>query len=186
MEINTTTIVLAIVVGLVVIGLLAALALRLQRTKRLRDQFGPEYHRTVERLGGKRRAEEELEERMAHVEFLNIRTLSAEDINRFALQWQAIQAEFVDQPLGAVQKANQMIEEVMRARGYPVDDFEQRVSDISVDHAELVTNYRELHEIATRGQNETITTEEMRQAMVHGRELFERLVQPNAKAEHAS
>lgn len=186
MEINTTTIVLAAVVALVVIGLLAAVSMRIQRTRRLRDRFGPEYDRAVERLGDKRKAEEELEERLARVEFLNIRDLSAEEVNRFALEWQAIQAEFVDQPLGAVQKANQMIKEVMRTRGYPVDDFEQRVADISVDHPELVMNYRELRDIATRGQKEKITTEEMRQAMVSGRELFERLVRSETTAESAS
>ncbi|HSL46304.1 MAG TPA: hypothetical protein VK897_22910 [Anaerolineales bacterium] len=174
---NITTIIIVAVIALVVIGLLAMAMKRFQRTRRLKDRFGPEYDRTVDRIGDKRRAEEELEARLDHVQNLNIRALSAEEVNRFAMEWQATQTEFVDQPLGAVQKANRLIREVMSARGYPVEDFEQRTADISVDYPDVVTNYRELHDIATKGEREKISTEEMRQAMVAGRELFERLVQ---------
>jgi hypothetical protein len=180
---NPTTLILAAVILLIVGVLLAMAFTRFQRSKRLRDRFGPEYERTLDRVGDKRQAEQELEERLAHVESLSIRSLSAEEVNRFSLDWQATQAEFVDQPLAAVQKANRMIREVMSTRGYPVDDFEQRTADISVDYPELVSNYRELHAIATKGEREKITTEEMRQAMVAGRELFERLVQPETNVE---
>lgn len=180
---NTTTIIILAVVALVVIGLLAVAMKRFQRTKRLRDRFGPEYDRAVDQLGDKRRAEEELEARLEHVQNLNIRALSAEEVNRFALEWQETQTEFVDRPLGAVQKANRLIREVMNARGYPVEDFEQRTADISVDYPDVVANYHELHEIATEGEREKISTEEMRQAMVAGRELFERLVQSNTSVE---
>jgi len=184
MDTSNTTMLVVVAVLFLVIGALFALALtRFQRTKRLRDRFGPEYDRMVDRIGDKRQAEDELEARLSHVQNLNIRSLTAEEVNRFALEWQNIQAEFVDQPLAAVQKANRLIREVMGARGYPVEDFEQRVADISVDHPDLVTNYRELHEIAKKGENEKISTEEMRQAMVHGRELFEILVQPEMKEE---
>jgi hypothetical protein len=124
-----------------------------------------------------------LEARLAHVQSLDIRPLTAEEVNRFALEWKAIQAEFVDSPLAAVQKANRLIREVMGARGYPVEDFEQRAADISVDHPELVTDYRELHAIAKKGEGEKISTEEMRQAMVHGRDVFENLVQPGRTVE---
>jgi hypothetical protein len=183
---NTTMLVLVAVIFLV-IGVLGAMAFtRFQRTKRLRDRFGPEYERAVDRTGDKRQAEDELERRLAHVQNLNIRALNAEEVNRFALEWQATQAEFVDQPLAAVQKANRLIREVMSARGYPVEDFEQRTADISVDYPDLVTNYRELHEIAKKGEREKISTEEMRQAMVHGRDLFEKLVQPEAKVEETN
>lgn len=180
---NPTTLILVIGILLVVGVLLAMAFTRFQRSKRLRDRFGPEYERTLDRVGDKRQAEQELEERLAHVESLSIRSLSAEEVNRFSLDWQATQAEFVDQPLAAAQKANRMIREVMSTRGYPVDDFEQRTADISVDYPELVSNYRELHAIATKGEREKITTEEMRQAMVAGRELFERLVQPETNVE---
>jgi hypothetical protein len=180
---NTTTIVLVAVVFLVIGGLLAMAVMSFQRTRRLRERFGPEYERTMERLGDKRQAEEELEGRLSHVQNLDIRALTAEEVNRFALEWQATQTEFVDQPLAAVRKADQLIQEVMRTRGYPVDDFEQRAADISVDYPDVVINYRELHEIASRGEREKISTEEMRQAMVNGRELFERLVRADTNVE---
>jgi len=183
---NTTTIIIVAVIFLIIGGLLTMAFTRLQRTRRLRDQFGPEYDRTLDRIGDKRQAEEDLEGRLAHVQNLNIRSLTAEEVNRFALEWQATQADFVDHPLAAVQKANRMIREVMSTRGYPVDDFEQRAADISVDYPELVANYRELHAIATKGEREKISTEEMRQAMVAGRELFERLVQPETNVENVN
>lgn len=178
---NPTTLIIVAVIFLVVGGLLGMALLRLQRSRRLRDRFGPEYDHAVNRIGDKRQAEEELEGRLAHVQNLNIRSLNAEEVNRFALEWQAIQTEFVDEPLAAVQKANRLIKEVMHTRGYPVEDFEQRAADISVDYPDLVTNYRQLHAIAAKG--ETIDTEEMRQAMVHGRNLFENLIQPEKRTE---
>lgn len=180
---DTTTIIIVAVLFLVIGGVLVMALTRFQRTRRLRDRFGPEYDRTLERVGDKRRVEDELEARLAHVENLNIRALSAEEVNRFSLEWQATQTEFVDQPLASVQKADRLIQDVMRTRGYPVEDFEQRAADISVNYPDVVINYRELHEIATRGEREKISTEEMRQAMVHGRELFERLVQSQTNTE---
>jgi len=178
---NTTTLILLAVVSLVIIGLLAMAVNRFQRTRRLRDRFGPEYESTLERVGDKRQAEDELDERLAHVQSLNIRSLRAEEVNRFALEWQAIQAEFVDSPLASVQKANRLIREVMATRGYPVEDFEQRAADISVDYPDLVTHYRALHAIAQKG--EAIDTEEMRQAMIHSRDLFENLIQSDSRLE---
>jgi hypothetical protein len=177
---NMITIVIVVVGLLIVAALLMAAVRRFQRSRRLKDRFGPEYERTLDRIGDKRQAEDELDARLARVQELSIRSLTADEVNRFALDWQATQAEFVDQPLAAVQKANRLIKDVMRTRGYPVKDFEQRAADISVDYPELVTNYQELHEIAAKGEREKISTEEMRQAMVAGRELFDRLVQSQA------
>jgi hypothetical protein len=110
------------------------------------------------------------------VEALDIRPLSADEVNRFALEWQSTQTEFVDEPHASLQKADQLIREVMKARGYPVEDFEQRAADISVDYPDLVTDYRGLHMIAVKEADDEVSTEEMRQAMVHGRALFEQLV----------
>jgi hypothetical protein len=180
---NPTTLILVVVIVLILGALLGMAISRVQRTKRLKEKFGPEYDRTVDQVGDKRKAEDELEGRLEHVQKLNIRALSAEEVNRFVLEWQQTQAEFVDEPLQAVQKADRLIREVMSARGYPVDDFEQRAADISVDYPDLVTNYRELHAIAKKGDQEKLSTEEMRQAMVHGRALFESLVQPSTKEE---
>jgi hypothetical protein len=163
-------------VFLIVGGLLVMGVTRFQRSRRLRERFGPEYERLVNEAGDKQKAESELEARLAHVEALNIRPLTAEEVNRFSLEWQTTQAEFVDEPLDSVRKADRLIREVMKARGYPVEDFEQRAADISVDYPDLVTDYRGLHMIATKEVDDEVSTEEMRQAMVHGRALFEQLV----------
>ncbi|HEX9838821.1 MAG TPA: hypothetical protein VGA72_05715 [Anaerolineales bacterium] len=183
MDTNTITIVIAVVVLLFIGGLLGMTFTRRQRTKRLQERFGPEYDRTVQEVGDQRRAEDELEARLNHVKALEIRPLSAEETDRFTREWQAAQAEFVDEPLAALQKANQLIKEVMGIKGYPVDDFEQRAADISVDYPNLVIDYRELRAIATKQDDEDVTTEEMRQAMVHARALFENLVHPEAQIE---
>lgn len=173
---NTTTLILVAIALLVLGGLLAMAVRRFQRSRRLRERFGPEYERIVNETGDKQKAESELETRLAHVESLNIRPLNAEEVNRFSLEWQATQTEFVDAPLASLQKADRLIWEVMKAKGYPVDDFEQRAADISVDYPELVTDYRGLHLIAVKDADDQVSTEEMRQAMVHGRALFENLV----------
>lgn len=186
MDTNTMTIVIAVIALLVIGGLLGMAFSRRQRTKRLQERFGPEYDRTVSEVGDRRRAEEELEARLERVSALEIRPLSAEEAERFTNEWQLAQAEFVDEPLASLQKANRLIKEVMHAIGYPVDDFERRAADISVDYPDLVTDYRELRAIATKGDDEDVTTEEMRQAMVHARALFHDLVQPEAHTEDAN
>ena len=180
---NTITIVIAVIVLLVLVGLLGMLFTRRQRTKRLQERFGPEYDRTIREVGDQRQAEEELAARLDHVKALEIRPLSAQETERFTREWQLAQAEFVDEPLTALQKANQLLKEVMSTKGYLVDDFEQRAADISVDYPDLVIDYRELRAIAAKGDDEAVTTEEMRQAMVHARALFENLTQPEVKLE---
>lgn len=180
---NTITIVVAVIVLLIIGGLLGMAFNRRQRTKRLQERFGLEYDRTLSEVGDRRQAEEQLAARLDHVKALEIRPLAAEEAERFTKEWQLAQTEFVDEPLASVQKANRLIKEVMNAKGYPVDDFEQRAADISVDYPELVLDYRELRAIATKGNDDEVTTEEMRQAMVHARALFQNLVQPEAKVE---
>jgi hypothetical protein len=181
MDNNTITIILVAVAVLILVGLLAMAFKRFQRSRQLRERFGPEYERVVNETGDRQKAEAELESRLSHVEALDIRPLSAEEVNRFSLEWQSTQAEFVDEPLASVQKADRLIREVMKARGYPVEDFEQRAADISVDYPELVADYRGLHMIAIKEADEQVSTEEMRQAMVHGRALFENLVQKETR-----
>lgn len=180
---TTITIVIAVIALLILAGLLGAAYTRRQRTKRLQERFGLEYDRTLSEVGDRRQAESELEARMDHVKALEIRPLSSEDAQGFAEKWQSAQAQFVDEPLAAVQRANRLIKEVMNAKGYPVDDFEQRAADISVNYPNLVIDYRELRAIATKGADEDVSTEEMRQAMVHARALFNELVQPEVSAE---
>jgi hypothetical protein len=173
---NTTVIALAVITALLIGGLLGVVLGRRQRTKKLQEKFGPEYEHAVNELGDKRQAEHELKTRLDHVKALDIRPLSAEEIDRFTSQWQTTQSEFVDEPLTAIQKADQLISEVMKTKGYLVEDFEQQVADISVDYPGLVMDYRGLHIIAVKGKEEKVSTEAMRKAMVHGRDLFENLV----------
>lgn len=176
---DTTTLVIIIaaaVVLLLVGGFLGVAFARRQRTKRLRERFGPEYERTVDEFGDQEEAEGELQARLDHVESLNIRPLSEEQKERFTREWRATQEKFVDHPVVAIQEADRLVREVMREKGYPVDDFEQRAADISVDYPELVTNYRSMHTIASRSEREDVNTEDMRQAMVHCRALFEQLL----------
>jgi hypothetical protein len=180
---NTTQLVLVAVIFLIIGGLVAMALMRVQRTKRLRERFGPEYERAVNEIGDKRQAEAELDARLAHVNTLDIRPLTAEEVNRYGLEWQKTQTEFVDEPLTALQKADRLIREVMKARGYPVEDFEQRAADISVDYPELVSDYRGMHLIAVKEKEDDVSTEEMRQAMVHGRTLFENLISQESTEE---
>jgi hypothetical protein len=177
MDTNTTVVaIIAAVVLLVIGGYLGVVFSRRQRSRRLRDQFGPEYERILNEVGDEKEAEEELEARIDHVKSLDIRSLSEEETERFTHEWRSTQAKFVDHPVAAIQEADQLIKEVMSAKGYPVEDFEQRAADISVDYPDLVTNYRGMREITTRSEQEDVGTEEIRQAMLHSRALFEELV----------
>jgi hypothetical protein len=173
----TTTgwVVLVVVVAIVVIAA-ALLYLRSRRSKELKEQFGPEYDRTVQQVDGRREAEAELENRRKRVENLSIRPLSSADRTRFANAWQELQPRFVDDPKTAVVDADALVAQLMETRGYPVGDFEQRAADISVDHPEVVNNYREAHRLAGRNASGDATTEEQRRALVHYRKLFDELL----------
>jgi hypothetical protein len=175
MDQNTTMIVVAIVV--VIAAALGWLAWRRQRSTRLRDRFGDEYHREVSRTGNVSRAEAELAARERRVAKLHIRPLSHEDATQYGQSWRAIQTQFVDDPRAAVSQADRLVGEVMHARGYPVGDFEQQVADISVDHPDVVINYRAAREIAALHARGHASTEDLRQAMVHYRALFADLLE---------
>jgi len=177
-ELSTTGLIIIIGVAVIVIVAIAAfIYLRKRRTERLRSQFGAaEYARTVQESGTQRRAEEELEKRKERVAALHIRPLPPGDRDRFIDLWRGVQARFVDTPGGAVTEANQLVRDVMAARGYPVTDFEQRAENISVDHPLVVENYRAAHEIAVRQARGQASTEDLRQAMVHYRTLFDELL----------
>lgn len=147
------------------------------RTADLRRKFGPEYDRAVRAHGGERKAEVKLEDREKRVEKLDIRDLEPIEHERFWKQWGSIQGRFIDSPKGAVAEADDLVLSLMKARGYPIADYNQRVADISVDHPRVVENYRSAHEIALRAGKEEATTEDLRTAMIHYRSLFEELVQ---------
>jgi hypothetical protein len=149
-----------------------------QRNQRaLRQRFGGEYDRSVQTLGDERRAQEELQRRAERVEHLQLRPLSPEDRQRFGDSWQSVQAMFVDDPGRATRDADALVTEVMRLRGYPIADFEQRAADVSVDHPAVVEHYRAADAIARRNEGGEATTEDMRQALVHYRALFQELLE---------
>jgi hypothetical protein len=166
-----------IVVGLIIAAIAWWLSHRKRRTERLRTQFGgSEYERALKEDGSRRLAEAGLNERTARVESLNIRPLTQGDRSRFLELWHRVEARFVDGPGGAVTEADQLLGDVMSTRGYPVSDFEQRAADISVDHPLVLENYRTAHDIALRQRKGQADTEDLRQAMIHYRTLFEELV----------
>lgn len=147
------------------------------RRAELQRRFGPEYDRAVTEFGSPARAERELAGRTRRVKHLQFRDLNQADRLRFAADWSRIQGQFVDDPTGAVIAANELIKEVMRARGYPTDDFDQRVADLSVDHAAVIQHYRAARALSESSRNGQVQTEELRQAVVHFRALFADLLQ---------
>ena len=143
-----------------------------KRTKKLRSEFGPEYKRIARAEGDAAKGEKILRERQARVNKLDIKRLTEKQRNQFADAWELAQAEFVDDPTAAVAHADVLVQEVMSVRGYPVEDFEQRVADVSVDHPAVVQNYRLAHDIAVQHENHDVGIEKLRQAMLHYRALF--------------
>ncbi|MFL6068994.1 MAG: hypothetical protein ACJ74N_14815 [Gaiellaceae bacterium] len=175
-----------ILIAAAVVLVIAAIVMsmrRKSRSKQLQSQFGPEYDRTIESADSKRKAESDLAARQERREQLDIRPLSSAARERYTTQWQTVQAQFVDNPTGAVASADTLIQSVMGDRGYPVDDFETRAADVSVDHPHVVENYREGHRLAEQSANGNGSTEELRQAMRHYRALFDELVEPEGDAD---
>jgi hypothetical protein len=170
---NSAQIVILLVV---IVAALVYMLGRKRRSRNLREQFGPEYNRVVQKQGDVHKGEQLLEFRQKHRKTLNIRPLSNEEHTRFGNRWSEVQSQFVDDPSGAVAIADELIIEVMQARGYPTTDFTQRAADISVDHPVVVENYRAAHDIAQRRSRGQASTEDLRQAMVHYRALFSELL----------
>lgn len=167
----------AIVVILAVTVVAVRLALTRRRSERLREKFGPEYERTLSDAGDQRAAEADLAAREQKRKKLDIVPLSLESGEKYAERWRTVQIAFVDNPSSAVGDADRLVIEVMRERGYPVEDFDQRAADISVDHPDVVENYRAAHRIHLAQREREISTEEQRQALVHYRALFDRLLE---------
>lgn len=183
MNTNVLIVVLAALVALAVV-LLALLVGQRRRSAELQERFGPEYQRAVDEHGNKQRAEEELAAREKRVRALDIHPLTPEQRDRFQEEWRSVQAEFVDAPDKAVSDADHLVQEVMAARGYPVGDFEERAALVSVEHANVVTHYRAGHDIALRNQRGKATTEDLRQATVQYRALFEDLIESEEPEEN--
>ena len=181
---NTTFIIIIIVLVLVILGAILGLVFaRRRRTERLHDHFGPEYDHTVQTMGDEKKAQTELNERQKHVEALDIRPLSVSERERYRADWTAVQSKFVDAPEQAIVDADRLIIEVMQLRAYPVSNFEQRAADISVNYPALVSNYRAAREIAIKNELHQANTEELRQAMIYYRSLFEELLETETAVE---
>ena len=167
-----------VIVGILV-AVMVAFTTRRRRSDQLKQRFGPEYDRTVsQQQGDARRAEATLAEREKRVEAFPLRALSPIDREGYAMEWATVQRRFIDDPSAAVGTADRLVGRVMIDRGYPMTDFEQRAADISVSYPTVVENYRAGHSIVMRHTDGQATTEELRQAMIHYRTLFEELLQP--------
>jgi hypothetical protein len=175
---TTETVFIVLLVSLLAAVAIAAVASRRHRVRRaeLRRRFGPEYDRALQEYGSAPRAERALEARTRRVNAFHFRDLNEPDRVRFATTWSRVQEHFIDDPSRAVREANELIKEVMIARGYPPNDFEQRVADLSVDHADVVQHYRAAHALADSNLEGRANTEELRQAVVHYRALFSELL----------
>lgn len=178
-ELTSPTFIAAVVVVILIVVAAVALYTRKRRknTAGLRDRFVPEYDKAVLTHGSERKAEVKLAGSETRVESLKIRELRATQRERYIVDWQAVQSRFVDHPKGAVTEADEFITALLRDRGYPVADFDQRAADISVNHPRLVEYYRSAHGVAMRMGRDEASTEDLRAAMIQYRSLFDELVQ---------
>jgi hypothetical protein len=173
-----TRILISIIVAAVALCVVAAiLIIRQRKSQHLKQQFGPEYDRAVQQHGDARQAEAVLIDREKRVEKFALRPLTPSDRERFAEDWAAIQRRFVDDPSTAVSQADKLVNTVLVARGYPVDDFEKRADDISVNYPSLVENYRSARQVMLRHSQSQSSTEDLRLAMVNFRSLFDELLE---------
>jgi hypothetical protein len=184
---KNTLLLIGAAVAVLVVAIIAALAWRRRRTTQLRDRFGPEYVRAVSETGGERQAEAALSARAARVRKYDLQKLSPDARMRYIEAWRQVQAKFVDDPRAAAHEADDLLNQVMAARGYPPADIDQRLEDVSVDHGEAVQNYRVARDIVTRHAQGGASTEDMRQAVIHYRTLFEDLLgEPDETVEPAA
>lgn len=177
---------IVIALAVVVAAVAGWVAWKRTRTNHLRETFGPEYDRTVAESSSQREGEAALDDRRKRREELEIRPLTPEACRHYDEEWRAVQARFVDDPIGSVGDADGLVERVMAERGYPMEDFEAQAELVSVDHPEVVQNYRSAHEIyGAYGRGEA-STEDLRQAMVHYHSLFKQLLESDGEEERAT
>lgn len=179
---DTWIVILIAVAVLVVLAVVAMSAMRRRRRRHLRGRFGPEYDRTLDGASNRRSAERDLQERESRRDELELRPLSQASRVRYEQQWSDMQSGFVDRPQVAVADADRLISDLMRERGYPVDDFDTRSELISVDHPQVVENYRTAHSIAAKNIEGKTSTEDLRQAVISYRGLFEELLVADVEA----
>jgi hypothetical protein len=171
-----TAVVLIVVAVVVIAAGVAAYLYQRRRTNQLQERFGPEYSRTLEEAGDRRTAERDLQARQKRVAKLDVHPITGDSAERYRLEWNELQGRFVDEPSDAVVEADRLVVRMMRESGYPVDDFDQRVDDISVDHPEVAQNYRAAHRIAVANSQGQADTEDLRQAVTAYRRLVDVLL----------
>ncbi|MBV9333184.1 MAG: hypothetical protein JO146_04185 [Candidatus Eremiobacteraeota bacterium] len=174
--------VIGAIVVIAIVIVVAIMVARRAQSERLRRRFGPEYERVARARGDRAEAERELARREERVKKFRLQELPPGARERYAEEWRAVQARFVDQPKEALAEADALISNVMRDRGYPLADFEQRAADLSTDHAGVLDDYRIAHAISLRSERGDAQTEDLRQAMLHYRTLFEELVENRERA----
>ena len=173
----TATGIALIIIAVIVVAILAWYLMRERRTSRLRSRFGPEYEYAMREFGNRPKAEDALAAREKRMEKIHVHPLSNEDRDRFSDQWHDVQARFVDDPAASITEADRLVCDVMKARGYPMSEFEHRAEDLSVDHPHVVRNYRAAHDIAMRREQGQASTEDLRQGLVYYRDLFDELLE---------
>lgn len=178
---DTLTMITIVILVMVIVGTIVGLTFtNRKKTENLQTKFGPEYEHTVQAFGNEKKAQVELNERQKHVDSLEIHPLTSTERERYLADWIAVQSKFVDQPGQAIVDADHLIMEVMQLRNYPISDFEQRAADVSVSYPSLVGNYRAARVIALKNMEQMADTEELRQAMIYYRSLFEELLETEA------
>jgi hypothetical protein len=160
---------------LLALGIAAYLEWGKRRSDHLRDRFGSEYEHVTD-SEGRRGGERALREREERVSKFEIRDLTNDELQSFGRDWRNVQNHFVDDPERTIAEADSLVQKVMDARGYPLAGFDRQAEDISVDHPEVVSNYRAAHDVAEASRNHSATTEDLRQAMIHYRALFSDLL----------
>ncbi len=174
---NPTLVAVIAILVLIVVALIAYTLSQRRRSEELKSKFGPEYEHAVQTYGNQQRAEQELEAREKRVQVLDIHPLTPDERARFAESWRQVQSKFVDDPSAAIAQAQDLLKQVMQARGYPMGDFEQRAADISVNYPDVVSNYRRARDLGQADKQGKATTEDLRQAMVLYRKLFDDLLE---------
>jgi hypothetical protein len=171
-----------VVIAIVVVAVIAlvAVGVRKRRTAMLRDRFGPEYDRAVESRDDRRAAEADLRAREKQRAQFDVEPLPEADRLRFADEWRDVQERFVEQPAQAATAADTLITRVMEARGYPMNDFDAQADLVSVDHPDTVQNYRFAHAVRQRSQTQQVSTEDLREALLRYRSLFDELLRPDS------
>src|SRR5690606_594655 len=173
---SDTVVLLAVVAGIAALAIIIWAALRGRRTTALRERFGDEYDRTLEEQGQRDRAEAALREREERVAQLHIRPLEPHERQAAITEWREVKAVFVDSPVESVHHADRLLASIMKAKGYPMADFDRRYEDLTVDHGEVARHYRDGHAITEQHRLGKASTEDLRQAMIHFEALFDDLV----------